>query len=464
MSDESPEGTLIETRFGLRYEYAEQHTAFEVIDLHRKSGELWGELTVRCDIEGVRGQLDGNRLRQGNFNFSSLQARTSWAKALTVMSPKAVNDRFEWGNLLERVCQAVLDHEQQGSIHGQQITGKRVGAGGRPWAAYPIIPAGEVSTIYARGGAGKTSFLATLAFGMALGRSLVPGVRVDRPYRVAILDWETNIATAEDLWGLISETHHVAVPDGVWYEPMEVPIERSLQKVATILDKSRADLVIIDSVGMALLSSGDFSDPAEAITRVYQSLRRLGTWGVLIDHVTGSDLRGKRVAMKAYGSIYKLNLARHAIALHISDRSGETANAYLACPKSNVMRDQWAMAGTLIRSDTELRWDFRDGPDYDLYDRLMSEPDDTPPPPEKVKPPTQGDMVMALLKANPGGMSTADLATALRLETNNIRSVCNRLNKEGMVEEAQIKGKTMKLWYRSVDLAAATDELVDDGR
>jgi hypothetical protein len=223
MSDESPEGTLTETRFGLRYDYTDQHTAFEVIDLHRKSGELWGELTVRCDIEGVRGQLDGNRLRQANFNFSSLQARGTWAKALEVMAPKPVNDRFSWGNLLERVCQVVLDHEQLGSIHGQQITGKRVGAGGRPWAAYPIIPAGEVSTIYARGGAGKTSFLATLAFGMALGRSLVPGVRVDRPYRVAILDWETNIATAEDLWGLISETHGIAVPDGVWYEPGKVP-------------------------------------------------------------------------------------------------------------------------------------------------------------------------------------------------------------------------------------------------
>ena len=455
-----PDG-LTETRFGLRYYFKEWETTFEVIDLRRKSGELWGEMTVRCNIEGARGQLDGDRLRQGAMNFSSLTARTSWAKALEVMVPSEVNHRMSWGNLLERVCQAVLDQQQQGSIHGGPILGTRTGPAGRPWAAYPIIPANEVSTFYSRGGSGKTSILATLAFSMALGHTLVPGVRIDRPYRVAILDWETNQQTADDLFGLISETHRVRIPDGLWYEPMESPIERSLPKVASVLDKARADLVIIDSVGMALLSSGEFSDPAEGITRVYQSLRRLGTWGVLIDHVTGNDLRGKRVAMKAYGSIYRMNLARHAIALHISDRSGESANAYLACVKSNVLRDSWAMAGTVIRSDTELRWAFPDGMDYDLYDRLMGPEEETPPPAEMLGQAAQGQKakVLALLREAPNGVGTPAIAAATGINLNVCGVVCDRLEGEGLVQHRK-RGST-NVWYLAESLPSVLDDLLD---
>ena len=809
-----PDG-LTETRFGLRYYFKEWETTFEVIDLRRKSGELWGEMTVRCNIEGARGQLDGDRLRQGAMNFSSLTARTSWAKALEVMVPSEVNHRMSWGNLLERVCQAVLDQQQQGSIHGGQILGTRTGPAGRPWAAYPIIPANEVSTFYSRGGAGKalaletplptpsgwttmgevevgdalldeqgqpcrvvgtspiqygrkcyrvrfsdgssivadaehrwmtedghsrayevstgtyakkpgehrgakrrrypkvrttaeiaatlrvhrrgdlnhairstlalnlpdvdlpidpwvlglwlgdgtttdgiitagpedvaevrsrveaagyttterrvsggrapcfgirgfrvalrdlgvlgnkhvprsylrssteqrlallrglmdsdgwaqngsghfasteprltdavhelavslgwkvrrrerpvltgrpghrvayeaafrplvspfllrrkaerlglgtpqvmrhlrrmiravepvpsvpvkcvavdspshlylagrdmvpthnTSILATLAYSMALGHTLIPGIRIDRPYRVAILDWETNQQTADDLFGLISETHRVRIPDGLWYEPMESPIERSLPKVASVLDKARADLVIIDSVGMALLSSGEFSDPAEGITRVYQSLRRLGTWGVLIDHVTGNDLRGKRVAMKAYGSIYRMNLARHAIALHISDRSGESANAYLACVKSNVLRDSWAMAGTVIRSDTELRWAFPDGMDYDLYDRLMGPEEETPPPAEMLGQAAQGQKakVLALLREAPNGVGTPAIAAATGINLNVCGVVCDRLEGEGLVQHRK-RGST-NVWYLAESLPSVLDDLLD---
>jgi len=448
-----PPPGLSETRFGLVYYEPDLHTLFEVVDLRRKSGELWGELTVRCNLEGVRGQLDGNRLRQGNFNFSSMTTRQSWAKALASQVPDALNKLLDWGNLMEMVCQEVLDHERTGAIHGGEIVGRRAPSGGRPWAAYPILPHGDTATLFARGGAGKTGLVATMAFGMALGRSLIPGIRVDRPYRTAILDWETNQETAEDLWGTIAETNHVAVPKGVWYEPMDQPLERSLPKIANVLDRHKADLVIIDSVMMAMISSAEGAgDPADGITRVYQSLRKLGTWGLLIDHVTGGDMTSRKVAMKAYGSIFKMNLARHAIVLHIGNRVGETSQAYLLCPKSNVGRDRWAMGGTLVRNDDELRWAFSDM-DYDLYDGLTAARDGDEPtsqemPDEEFATPRQADRyINALFDAAPAGLTVNVIQHSVGAPSGAyVRKTMNRLQRDGLVTAVDQIGSREKLW------------------
>lgn len=439
-----PEG-LSETPFGLRYYIHEMRTTFEAIDLRRKGGELWGELTVRCGVEGVRTQLDGDRIRQGNFNFSSISTRNSWAKACWAVAD--VIKEAVWANLFERMCQEILDHEREGSIHGHEITGQRMGSGGRPWAAWPLLPHGENATLFARGGAGKTGLTAELAFGCALGRSLIPGIRVDRPYRVLILDWETNAETAEDLWGLIAETHKVRVPPGIWYEPMEAPLERNMPKVANIIEQQRADFVILDSVAMAQLSSSEYSDGADNITRIYQAMRKLRTWGLLIDHVTGQDMRSRRVAMKAYGSVYKMYLARHAVALHIGNRAGDTSQAYLVCPKSNVGRDRWAMQGVVIRNDEELRWSFGE-PDFDLFDRLTAEQDEEEVPPEENATPKSADMFLnCLYSAHPNGLTVYDIRTATDASSAEfVRKTINALARDGLVAGRQLPGSREKAW------------------
>ncbi len=462
MADLPPAG-LSETRFGCRYYVPEIHTLFDIVDMRRKSGELWGEMTIRCNLEGVRAQLDGNRLRQGNYNFSSVTARQAWAKALKDLTSEELNAKLEWGNLLERVSQAVLDHERTGAIRGHVIVGKRMGATGRPWAAWPVLPHRENATLFSRGGAGKTALVATLVLSLGHGRSLIPGVRVDRPYRVAVLDWETNAETAEDLWGLIAETHKVDVPPTIWYEPMEGSLERSLPLVSNILDRHRADLVVIDSVGMALLSSGDFSDPSESIIRAYQSLRRLETWGLLIDHVASGDLRGGRPSLKAYGSIYRMNLARHALALHIGDRAGDTKHAYLLCPKSNMGRDEWAMSGTFVRSDEELRWEFG-SPDFDLYEHLMGGEDEEEAEPERATPRMADKLLAALLLNYPRAQTVKVLTEALHLPEKRqafIRKSLNAMRDDGLVVPVDQQDSREKLWALTQDginLATTTRE------
>lgn len=457
---------LTETRFGLSYYVPEMHLLFEVVDLRRKSGELWGEMTVRCRLEGMRTQLDGDRLRQGNFNFSSLRTRQDWARALAIVSGDQLSDAAVWGNFLERVCQAVLDHERGGAIHGREITGTRNAAGGRPWAAWPVLPHGETATLFAKGGAGKTTLVAMIAFGMAQGRSIVPGIRVDRPYRTVILDWETNAETADDLWGLIAESHNLAVPKGVWYEPMDAPIERSLVKISNILDHHRAEAVLVDSVTMSMGSSSDGGgDAADPITRVYQSLRRVGAWGLLIDHIAGQDYRSRKVAMKAYGSIFKMNLARHAMALHIGSRTGDTSQAYLLCPKSNVGRDRWAMSGLNERSDDTIRWEFGD-PDYELYDRLMHELDEDEVPEAKLATPKNAGAYLAALSdpARPSGKTATDLGQELAVTVGAARLTLNRLKDDGLVEvqHSGLGRGQHGLWYLTQNGRAFLERQVTD--
>lgn len=445
---------LSETRFGLRYHIPEIRTIFEIMDLRRRSGELWGEVTVRCRLEDVKGQLDGDRLRQGNYNFSSVQARSTWGKALAAMVPEKLNSQFEWGNLMERVSQAVLDFDRHGAIHGSVLNGERLGNAGRPWAAWPLLPDHENATLFGPGGAGKTTLVLAIALSMALGRSIIPGVRIDRQYRIVILDWETNERTANDILGTLADTAGVAVPDSIWYEPMDVPLDRGLMKVAAVLDKANADCVMVDSVRMALTTS-DQGDAADSITRVYQSLRRINTWGLLIDHVTSDEVRGRKAAIKPYGSVYAVNNARHAIGLHIGNRVDQSSEAFLYCPKSNVGTDKWAMSGTFLRGEGEIYWSFGDL-SYPLYADLTSGGTGsiTPPEPQYASP-GAARKYLELLFSQPEGMSAAAIANAMGLSQITVRGNLNMLARDGLVIGSAGGGRGYERLWRMTETGEA---------
>src|SRR5262245_45500077 len=84
-------------------------TAFDIRRLRRRFDELYGELTVTCDLGGAR-TVDGV-LSVGDFNLSNIRARQDRAKYL---SGRAQTRDLDWLGLLEEFVQRVLAAERTG--------------------------------------------------------------------------------------------------------------------------------------------------------------------------------------------------------------------------------------------------------------------------------------------------------------------------------------------------------------
>src|SRR6516164_744486 len=76
----------------------------EIDRLRRESHELWGELSVRCEILGAY-TVDGCLLT-ADFNLSSLRARQERAKHLAARAN--TGKQLDWTGLVEEFCQRVL--------------------------------------------------------------------------------------------------------------------------------------------------------------------------------------------------------------------------------------------------------------------------------------------------------------------------------------------------------------------
>jgi hypothetical protein len=97
---------------------------FEADRLRRDRHELIGELTVRCDLPGVR-SINGC-LSVGDFNFSSVRARQERAKLLTERAQ--TNGDVDWFGLLEDFCQKIFASERAGqpAIDLRELPGRNV--------------------------------------------------------------------------------------------------------------------------------------------------------------------------------------------------------------------------------------------------------------------------------------------------------------------------------------------------
>ena len=88
------------------------------------------------------------------------------------------------------------------------------------------------------------------------------------------------------------------------YQAAQGPLVDWIDDLAAHVDGGQFDLVVIDSVGMAL--GGDAND-AETVLAFFRALRQLQTTTLLIDHMTkGPDSQDRG----AFGSVYKRNSAR----------------------------------------------------------------------------------------------------------------------------------------------------------
>jgi hypothetical protein len=345
-----PSPAVIVERVGLGYRAAfPAGVDLKVDRLHESRGELSGELAVRWTRPTLATQ-DGHIYR-GRFNLSGLTARGSAARFLNDRTRGA---EIPWAELLERFCIGVLDAHRAGEAF--QTVGQREPRPAPGRLLDPILPADAATLLYGPGGSGKSTLAAAIALSVQTGREIVPGWKpLSSP--VLVLDWEASADEWNDRLAALSAGNCID-PPAIHYRRMEGSLAERVEELASFVTEYLIGLIIVDSVGMASGSSRDGSDANESALRLFAALRAIGATSLLVDHVAGAELDKSAAIGKAYGSVYKMNLARAAYELRReSEGSQERTELVLRQAKINDQGKLPAIALAVVYEPGRIRFE-----------------------------------------------------------------------------------------------------------
>jgi hypothetical protein len=252
-----------------------------------RSGELTGELTVSCGAIGKR-VVDGI-LSIGNFNFSSVPARSQRAKLLRERARS--NVKVDFLELLESFCQHIAHHERQGdpAVILRDVP--------RPTSRDTFIevlgmryPSEHLSIGFGAGGTMKSLLALVTASHVA-----------KQGGRVLYADWELDQSVHRER---LEQINGSEMPDAILYCRCDRPLVHEIDRLRRIVRAEQVTYVILDSVAY-----GTAGDPAEAGAAMdyCRATRQLGVGANAIAHITKNGENNDRMP---YGSVFWHNSAR----------------------------------------------------------------------------------------------------------------------------------------------------------
>jgi hypothetical protein len=289
---------------GLGYRAGAAHgVGLELTRLREMRGELTGELTVT---------RDGMHLLMQRFNLSNGQGRIGLAKQLAA-HPFGGEGRgrvaVDWREVLEQFCLRVLELERAGEDF--EHVGTMEPQPTPPRIIDPYLPMGP-TLVWAPQGVGKSTLAAAVAVTLESYAEVIPGWHPTTMTHVLVLDWEASPIEWNDRIARISAGVGLEEPPSVLYRRPRRPLAEQIESIAAIRDREGVGFLIIDSVEKAAGSSNQADNYEAKAERLFMAIDRIGLPCLLIDHLSGDDVRhgAGKVAVKSIGSILKGAWAR----------------------------------------------------------------------------------------------------------------------------------------------------------
>jgi AAA domain len=396
-------------RYGLGYRRAFSGGVLMTVNRLRESrGETSCELAVTKFWE--HGPPQGEPIARFRMNLSSLTARKTAARYLEERLGEV-----QWGGSLEILCREVLDAERGGPKL------ELVGAGNPPaepdTLLGPMLPVGEPTLLYARGGTGKSTVAAGIAYSVETGVEVFPGWRPALTSPVLVIDFEGRPRT----WSarLKAVAAGTSEPErAVRYIRLRSRLSDYVEEVAALVTKHAIGLVMVDGVEKAIgAGSGDGDGFKDRAQRLFEAVEQMEVTSLLVDHVTGLDARSDDDEADPYGSVYKTNWARQVWRLK-RQREPEHGRAelLLKCRKYNDGELPQAVSLAALYEPGSIRF----------------EPMAAPEAPEMVRAAlSQPEQVRRILAA--GARKAPELAAEMDLPANHVRVLLGRLVRRGEI-------------------------------
>ncbi len=345
--------TFLPTGMGYVYkvgdEYEPDLLTIEVTNLRQRAGSSYALLTTSTSIASARRIPGTDRVLNAEVWLLSERSRSEYAASLArlIPAPKGAQ-ALDFGAILEEMAQRVIEQETA-PVDVTRLKPQPARAPS-PFLIDGVLPARKPTILYGAGGVGKSILAAAWAVCVQTGTAFL-GKAVQQT-EVLYLDWETD---EEDIASRVEVASNglglANVPD-IRYASMVRPLEDRVAALARYVAEQHVGLTVIDSAGMAMAAARDGGDASDTAIRFFRALRALNSAVLVIDHVSGDDMRrGRAGASKPYGSVYKWNSARNAFELRErKEPDSKGAHLTLKHRKSNVHSRQADL-------NLALRWD-----------------------------------------------------------------------------------------------------------
>jgi DNA-binding transcriptional ArsR family regulator len=305
--------------------------------------------------------------------------------------------------------------------------------GPRPYVVEGLVPARFPTTIYGDGGSAKSIIALSMAQAIARGADNWCERAIERQRACLFVDFELDEEEQSRRALQIARGDGLDdSPEGVFYLCAAAhSTERILNTALAACTEHGIELVIIDSVGIALTGDPSSASDVVGFFRDLDRFRAAGVAVVLVDHQAKKAVGEGYQNKTAYGSVYKGNLSRSQIQVEAKGRENGTLRVVLRQNKANFaapanpfavrigFTEEMITLGRDILDETELR-----------EERALRADD------------------RVLLTLSDGPATAEEIAEKADIALGTVRNVLTKLDRGGLVEptgETQGKARVFRL-------------------
>lgn len=332
MNAVTDEAAIERTPSGYLLRLDEISVVIEARQVRWEHGALYAVVSVRARLAGVR-TIVGDVVTEQRVNLSSDRGRKDVAAACADRGPGV---DLDWRGFLEDFSVRVLAAEREGKPF--ETVGRRPHRIDPGFLLAPYLPKGKAAVFYGPGGATKGYLAVAMCVSLATGVQILPGFVPQGIGSPLYLDWESDGWDIDERVKRVARGAGIEAPE-IAYRECVVPLVDQIEDVQRQVTNGHHDLLIVDSVGMALNPKREGGDANESVRALYQALRPLGITAILIDHVVGAETKLGTRSSRPYGSVYKENLARNTYEVRpLKPVPGETGVRHITIrhPKANM--------------------------------------------------------------------------------------------------------------------------------
>lgn len=217
------------------------------------------------------------------------------------------------------------------------------------------VRGGRTMSLFGPGSAGKTTIADGLIVSACAGIEVVPGWLPTRRFSVLICDWDEGEEEETVRLSAICAAYDVDLPGGYHYKRMTRPLHDVADEIGSYIAQNEVELLIVSPMGRAARNFGE--NITGPVDEVYEILRTFGTTNILIDHVTGDNMKGG--AQREFGSVRKRDNARGSYAVDVQSEEPGTRVLVVRNTKSDALAPR--QPDQAIRVEYEPPWPKADG-------------------------------------------------------------------------------------------------------
>ena len=275
-------------------------------------GSLMGGLNGEVTVSGLsaHGKLNGNgeHIYWARHNLSSGSAREELARLLKKRTPAEDNPKvsiYPWDDMLEYACTAAARRWRAGEPFVDLATMQRPERAG--FLVEKLLPRGQTSVLYSRGGAGKSLMSLALCVAVTTGTSLPGGLRPTAIAPTLYLDHESDEEEQRLRLEWLAKGLGLSTLPSIICRHQTRPIAADLDRIKAEVDEKGIKLVVLDSIAYSL---GGSPQDEELVIAAFNALRTLGTdvSRIVVAHIPKGQKDSQQASI--FGSVFHENAGR----------------------------------------------------------------------------------------------------------------------------------------------------------